>query len=185
MTTETLRLEALDILKKFCELNDIPLPKIEFDINKKGGYCGEYFYKTKAIKIYPNACARPAINPVRSWSFPGYFVDRTIFGVICHEFGHYVHHYLGSPRIGKFGLQITSYEPNVDERFAETMKVFLTNPDLLKRYNPERYNYLTVKLGLKPVYTSDWKTQLNSHGPVNEKYIKACENRIKNANKIK
>jgi hypothetical protein len=73
----------------------------------------------------------------------------------------------------------------MDERFAETMKVFLTNPDLLKHYNPERYNYLTVKLKLKPVYTSDWKTQLELYGPINEKYIKACENRFKSAIKNK
>ena len=185
MTRKELILEGLNLIKQFCELNDIPQPKIELNPNKQSGYCGEYIPKTKLIKVFPNSCARPAINPVRSWSFPHYFVDRTVLGVICHEFGHYVHYHLGRPKMGKLGLQITKYEPNMDERFAETMKVFLTNPDLLKYYNPDRYNYLTIKLKLKPVYTSDWKTQLQHYGSVNEKYIRACENRIKSANKNK
>lgn len=188
MTREVLITEAQNIIKQFCELNKIDIPKIKFleKTHKEAAYgCGFYYYGSDTINVIPDKCARPAINPVRSWSFPHYFVDRTILGVICHEFGHYVHSKLGNPRIGKLGCQITSYEPNTAERFAETMKIFLTNPDLLKRYNPERYNYLTVKLKLKPVYTTDWKSQLKLYGEVNEKYIKACENRFKSANKKK
>ena len=188
MTKETLIAEAIETLNKFCALNNIPMPQIDLiEDNKKAKYsgCGYYVWGSSIITILPNKCARPAINPVRSWSFPHYFVDRTVLGVICHEFGHYLHEQLGFPRIGKLGLQITRYEPNMHERFAETIKVFLTNPDLLKQYNPERYKYLTVKLKLKPVNTNDWKTQLEHYGSVNAKYIKACENRIKNANKSK
>jgi hypothetical protein len=185
MTREELIVEGLNLIKQFCELNNIPQPKIELDQDKPAKYCGTYNTSVNLIKVFPKACARPAINPVRSWSFPHYFVDKTVLGVICHEFGHYVHCYLGTPIMDKLGLQITGYEPNMYERFAETMKVFLTNPDLLKQYNPERYNYLTIELKLKPVYTSDWKTQLCLYGEVNEKYIKACENRIKSANKSK
>ena len=188
MTREVLIAEAQNIIKQFCELNEIDIPKIKFleKTHKEATYgCGFYYYGSNTINIIPDKCARPATNPVRSWSFPHYFVDRTVLGVICHEFGHYVHSYLGRPRIGKLGLKITSYEPNMDERFAETMKVFLTNPDLLKHYNPERYNYLTVKLKLKPICNSDWKSQLELYGSVNEKYIKACENRFKSANKNK
>lgn len=180
ITQEALKQEGLNILKQFCELNNMPMPKIHFVNKSKYGGCG--WYENKVCYIVPSACATPAVNPGFKWSYPHYLVDRTLLGVICHEFGHYVHECLKYPKIGRLGLKITGYEPNMDERFAETMKVFLTNPDLLKHYNPKRYDYLTKRLKLKPVYTADWKTQLNIYGPVNQKYITACENKIKYAN---
>lgn len=183
MTREELKTEGINILKQFCELNNMEMPKIVFSDKprRECDCCGYYEHGT--LTIMPNACSSPATNPIRSWSYPHYFVDKTVLGVICHEFGHYLYELAGRPRFGKLGLQITSYEPNMDERFAETIKIFLTNPDLLKQYNRERYDFLTVKLKLKPVYTADWKTQLNIYGAVNEKYVNACLNRIKRSTK--
>lgn len=178
MTKDNLISEALDILNKFCEINNIPMPKVSLIEDKTKRYCGYYEHYSSNIVVFTNKCATPAINPGFKWSYPHYFVDKTILGVTCHEFGHYVHEYLGHPNMGKLGNKITGYEPNMFERFAESIKLFLTNPDLLKQYNPKRYDFLTNKLKLKPVYTTDWKTQLNYYGDVNKKYTTACENRI-------
>lgn len=68
--------------------------------------------------------------------------------------------------------RITSYEPNHYERFAETIKLFMLNPDLLKQYNPKRYNEIT-SLGIIPVITTDWRTALGKD--INPKFITAAE----------
>lgn len=183
MTTEVLKQEGFDIIKKFCELNNIPMPKISFTNKKSRGLCGFYNWHSSKINIITPSCAKPTINPGFKWSFPHYFVDKTILGVMCHEFGHYLHEQLGYPNMKNLGDKITGYEPNVYERFAETIKIFLTNPDLLKQYNRERYDFLTIDLKLIPIHNVDWRTQLNIYGNINEKYIKACENRIKSASK--
>lgn len=182
MTKEELKLEGLNIIEQFCGLNNIQMPKIHFVNQSKYDDCG--WYSNKTIFIVPNACATPAINPGFKWSYPHYLIDRTILGVICHEFGHYVHEHLGFPKIDHWGCKITGYEPNMYERFAETMRIFLTNPDLLRQYNPQRYEFLVKKCGLRPVYRTHWRAQLNYYGEVNPKYIAACENKIRNANRL-
>lgn len=179
MTIDVLKQEGINIINKFCELNNIPIPKISFTTDKHEKFHGFYVWNSSEITIIINRCTKPALNPGFKWSFPHYFVDRTVLGVICHEFGHYLHEYLGFPRMKKLGEPITGYEPDVYERFAETIRIFLTNPDLLKQYNKKRYDFLTIDLKLIPIHDIDWKLQLNKYGNVNEKYIKACENRIK------
>lgn len=184
MTNEVLKQEGINIVKSFCELNNIPIPTIIFTDNRLGKICGFYTWKSGKITIIQNRCATPTINPGFKWSYPHYFVDKTILGVICHEFGHYLHEHLDFPFMEKLGLQITGYEPNEYERFAETIKIFLTNPNLLKHYNEKRYKFLTDNLKLKPLHDRDWKEQLNIYGEINEKYIKACENKIKSSLKM-
>jgi hypothetical protein len=61
----------------------------------------------------------------------------------------------------------------------------LTNPDLLKEYNIKRYNFLTQKLKLVPVKTTNWKTTLYDYVTPSEKYVNACNNRIINGQKNK
>lgn len=168
-------LESAAVLKEFCELNNIPKPKIAF-YKSPYGECGYYKYRSKVICIDPSACAREVANPaMRSWSHPHYFTDRTVYGVLHHEFGHYLHEYLKFPRIPK-ERQITSYEPNTDERFAESIKLFLGNPDLLRAYDPKRYAKL-LALGLKPVIDKDWKTVMEEDG-MSERFIKRAKEKI-------
>ena len=96
---------------------------------------------------------------------------------MCHEFGHYLHHILTNcklvlPRERK----ITSYEPNNNERFAETIKLFMLNPDLLKQYDPQRYDVIVNVLKLKPIIYTDWKTTFGNN--INEKFINACKTKL-------
>jgi hypothetical protein len=180
MNKQDLLKNGIDLITEFCKINNINIPTIKTSKTKYSGY---YTYGSNTLHINLDNCRIPQINPIRSWSFPGYFVDRTPIGVITHEFGHYLHEILGFPKMGKLGLQITNYEPNYEERFAETIKLFLTNPDLLKEYNIKRYIFLTQKLKLVPVKITDWKTTLYDYVTPSEKYINACNNRIINGQK--
>lgn len=169
-------LESAKVLKKFCEINHIPKPKIAF-FKTRNGTCGYYQWRSKVICIDPDACAREITNPAnRCWSHPHYFTDRTVYGVLHHEFGHYLHEYLKFPRLPKGRKKITSYEPSASERFAETIKLFLGNPDLLREYAPERYDKL-IAIGLKPVTKKDWKTVMQEDG-MSPRFVKRAKEKI-------
>jgi hypothetical protein len=111
-------------------------------------------------------------------TFPGHKTDRSAAGVPCHENGHHVY-FNFQPRAGGRGWRgivaetkpITSYEPSVGEAFAETLRLFHLNPDLLRCGRPERYEYL-IGLGLRPVVAVDWQTVLR-HAP--EHIVRAAE----------
>lgn len=168
-------LESAAVLKKFCEINHIPKPKIAF-FHSRNGDCGYYQYRSNTIHIDPSACAREVANPaMRCWSHPHYFTDRTVYGVLHHEFGHYLHEKLKFPNIPK-GKQITSYEPNKDERFAESIKLFISNPMLLKEYNSERYEAL-LKLGLKPLHQKPWEQVMQEDG-MSQRFVKRAKEKI-------
>jgi hypothetical protein len=164
---------------EFCEVNGITPPKT-FVKDDYGSPCGVFYYRSKTIRMHLKSCANAAVVPGRyCWSFPCYFVNRTPHGVLIHEFGHYVHDLLKYPKLPA-EVPITSYEPNLDERFAETMKVFVCNPNLLEEANPQRYAAL-IKLGLKPSVKLSWREVLANAHP---KYVTACENRIKRTKKL-
>lgn len=168
-------LESALAMKAFCELNRIPKPKIAF-FKTRNGDCGYYNWHSGILCIDPDACAREVRNPaVRNWSHPHYFTDRTVYGVLHHEFGHYVHEFLNFPRLPK-GKQITGYEPNNSERFAETIKLFLGNPTLLREYNPRRYAKL-LSLGLKPLHEKDWKEVMREDG-MSERFVKRASEKV-------
>ena len=168
---------GISYCKKFCKLNNIPEPKFIINSNRYNYNCGTYIQN----KIYINEskCANETKTPGFSWSHRHYFVDREPCGVVCHEFGHYIHDFLT-----KFKLQfpkenpISGYEPNHKERFAEAFKVFILNPDLLKNYAPKKYEIFTKTLKLIPIFSESWKEVLEKSG-AHEKFIKSAENKIK------
>ena len=139
--------------------------------------CGCYDDNNKTIYIWLKSCARETNTPGFSWSHRHYFADREPCGVLCHEFGHYLHDILTNDKLVlPKERKITSYEPNKWERFAGTIKLFILNPDLLRLYDPERYKVLTIKLGLKPIIHTNWK---DTFGPdINEKFINACKKKL-------
>ena len=124
----------------------------------------------------------------RIWSFPGHKTDRTAAGILAHETGHHASRILAERLYRKTMVAtnaselmqlsigyykpwqallektkpITSYEPVPDEAFAETARLFILNPNLLRRGNPARYEFLTKELGLKPVVTYSWRKVLGS-----------------------
>lgn len=55
---------------------------------------------------------------------------------------------------------ITSYEPNLHESFAETGRLFILNPDLLREGSPERYRFF-FNLRLRTSETRDFRQVLD------------------------
>jgi hypothetical protein len=98
-------------------------------------------------------------------SRPGWRIDRTVYGVVQHEIGHHVWRYATRSAHHKWrtvlrripkAARVSGYEPVPEEAFAETCRVFVLNPDLLKLALPGRYHCLTTTFGLVPTETRDW-----------------------------
>jgi len=133
---------------------------------------GVYDPNARTVTVNAARCRLPAIEPVRMWSYPGYKVDRTPYGVVCHETGHHVHDTIKGGRSVLRELReavkgekpLSGYEPNIGEVFAEAMRLFLTNPDLLRLGRPQRYEFF-LSLGLTPVLEDDWREVLRDAHP--------------------
>ena len=104
---------------------------------------------------------------------PGSFTDFSPLGVFCHEVGHHVDYSLhpkGYSRRNGFTdvidneEEVSGIEHNVHEAFAEAIRLFVTNPDLLRRGRPDRYEYLTKGMGLKPLHSGSWRLVLARAG---------------------
>lgn len=176
-------LSGLNLVKNFYNLNKDKLekfPKVIGETKYNSSSCGLYYPKSKKIVVYLPSCAGIA-RTKRQWSWMGYKVNRTPQGVVAHEFGHYVDDILGWPshKLSKeFRLKkVSGYEPNKEESFAESMKLFITNPDFLKRAFPLRYDFLTKKLGLKPLDIGSYDQVLELYNAP-ERFIKAATNVI-------
>jgi len=168
--------DAMKIIDDFCAINNIKKPKISLLDNKKCDSKGYYQPTTKRIYVLPKNCSVPTKKPGFSWSYPGYKADVTPFGVLLHEFGHYMHYIYYRPEYSALAKneKVSSYEPNEGERIAETFKLFLGNPDLLKKICPLRYK-LMIKSGLKPVIKKSWQKVLENAHP---DFHNAINNRI-------
>lgn len=107
------------------------------------------------------------------WQAPGSFMDFTPLGVFCHEVGHHVDYTLhpkaystqnGFQSVVDNEEEISTVEHNVPESFAEAIRLFVANPGLLYEGRPDRYEYLTKGMGLKPLHTLPWRTVLRNAG---------------------
>jgi len=146
----------------------------------QGTGTGWYYKNTVFVNL--KASARAVQNPcVMSWSYPRYKIDRTPTGVVAHETGHHVDEVFrlqGFPstqrnllweKVVKESKRVTGYEPVLSESWAETMRLFILNPDLLRLGSPLRYDYV-LSVGLKPSITDDFRTVLDHPA-----YIAAAE----------
>lgn len=146
----------------FLTINNIQLPRFMNIPEPRKGYCGVYQHRSKTVCVYSPEVAKVSMRPApgnRQWSYPGYRVDRTGVGVVCHEVGHHIDFTLGITARRRFPSHIekvSSYEPNVMESIAETLRVFILNPCLLHIYAPQRCEFLINEVGLKPSINADW-----------------------------
>lgn len=185
-TLNDLTLDGIDQCFKFCDKNKIRKPTI-VRVEKDSPYyrlntCAFYRgYQTlrseqaETIWIMVDKCAQIGTSG-RQWSYPGYAVDRTPYGVISHELGHHVDYlksremketkceYSFSSRIRENANEtpLTGYCPdNADhEWFAEMMRLFITNPDLLKNIKPKTYHQI-VRF-FEPCETRMWTSVLKN-----------------------
>lgn len=172
-------------INKWCALNGVVPPTVtEYPGNEPDfGVCA--YYRDSEIHIWPEACAMPG-TAGRAWSWPGYVVDRTPYGVLAHELGHHVDKAHGA-RGGIRALEwyketkeapITTYCPDVNEWFAEIFRLYVTNPGLLLALRPAMYLKLASEWRFN-AETRDWQTVLEGAG----RQIKAAMNKIAESEK--
>lgn len=148
--------EGVRIATEFCNLNGVRLPTFKrLERTEKLFHLATCaFYRPYTINVMVEKCASLGFGG-RAWSWPGWCVDRTPYGVVQHELGHHVDEdycnhkgvalsqvvYEASKEepmtgyLGKDNKQKTFYM----EWFAEIFRVFITNPDLCKRLRPKFY----------------------------------------------
>lgn len=177
--------DAIKHCERFLAVNLItPLSCI---MNRKGkGAYGTYHSVENSIWVDVHRTIFPCSTPGYSWSYTGYKADLTAPGVLAHEVGHHVHYRAlcdGNKKCDKamstarqLETEVSSYEPNLCEVFAEAFKLFILNPDLLLQGRPMRYAVLAGCMGLKPIVTEPWHEVLLFAHP---KLLKAAVNWIR------
>ena len=184
MTRQRLLSEGVDLLARFCRANALEQPEIRLHAKAtwRFGVCA--YYRTSIIHLCLEACADIG-TAGRSWSCPGYTVDRTPVGVIQHELGHHVdvtrstvaQRYRGDFSVGlrrqSQEVPISGYCPDDGEWFAEMFRVFVTNPDLLRILRPRTYALLRERF--QPAIHQPWD-QVLAQAP--ERTRMACARKI-------
>lgn len=176
------------LVARFCDLNAIDPPSIVRHDSSVWRFDACAYYRPTAINICVPRCAAVGVAG-QAWSYPGYVIDRTPYGVMAHELGHHVDVLFGKVvdryrsdfsaelRRETGEAKITNYCPDDGEWFAEIFRLFCTNPDLLQAIRPRTYGALSAR-GLKPVWSDSWRERL-TFAPA--RTIAQCERRIAEA----
>lgn len=171
LTKQALLSQGMDLIESFCDFNGLRLPPVRQYTAAEWRFASTCaYYRPETIHIAVQRCAHIG-TANRAWSYPGYVIDRTPYGVVAHELGHHVDH-IRSLVKGSYGgdfsermraesrePKLTNYCPNDWEWFAEMFRLFVTNSDLLRAVRP-RTHALLVGAGLKPVVTKPWREVL-------------------------
>jgi hypothetical protein len=179
---------ATETICEFQQLNPNALlsePQSRIVVNPGNKNFGEYFSERRQVEINLSRCRVPADTPFQ-WTWPGYTADLSVYGVLTHEFGHFVHDLANWHTVGRAWRNVvansgekitTSYgATNTGEDFAESFKLFLTNPDLLRVLFPVRHNFLAEIMELKPVEQRTWSEVLAN----SQRHIDAVERKLRN-----
>lgn len=173
---------GLQLCRSFLEENFLPLPeyipgRAPRAINKwqNIGLC-----LGSRIWVDIDLTNRPAFTKGRMWSWPGYKTDRTASGVLAHETGHFINWLIdnASFRDGqnkqietnwlysrwsvavRQEKPVSGYEPTLGEAFAEAMRLYISNPNLLEAARPQRYYLIRHELGLHHGVEGSWQDVL-------------------------
>ena len=166
---QSLLVRGMALATRFCEANGIKAPAVEEVPLDEWRFNTCAYYRANVTTICVAKCSGVGFAGML-WSFPGYTVDRTPYGVVQHELGHHVD-VLMSDRVGPYfgdfsqGMRersgeapITSYCPDDGEWFAEMFRVFVTNPDLLLALRPRTHAEMVARL--KPMFADSWRERL-------------------------
>ena len=143
--------EGVALCTEFLRLNNIALPKFSVRNLSSTG-----LYSNRTVYVNLPRTALPVIKPYHMrWSWPGWKTDRTAIGVVGHEVGHHVDRGFSSTAewrrcCGRGAKRVSSYEPCPSEAFAETMRMFIQNPELVRYALPTRWEAIQQS-GLKPL----------------------------------
>lgn len=161
--------ESVAYLTEWLTASSLEVPK--FVNHHCGGNYG--YYRSNRVTVHVDRTRLPVAKPGYSWSFTGYKADLTVPGVTAHEIGHHVQESFGWKYVNgliaearlREEANVSSYEPNPAELLAESVKVFLTNPELLRAGRPCRWFFLTTTLGLTPPHAEPWESVLQFADP--------------------
>lgn len=180
MNRATMMRDGVTLMVAFCHDNGLPIPSMNEHAGEAWPFreCA-YYRPDRGIVVCVDRCAVIGRGG-RAWSFPGYIIDRTPYGVVAHELGHHVDMELSKAKypdapLGNYWAAlsrkvqeaagekgITGYAAvNHAEWFAEAFRLFCTNPDLLLQIRPRTYRELRAA-GLQPVIKKDWRTVLET-----------------------
>lgn len=178
MNSKPQQLDAgIKLVVRFCVLNSLPVPSIEVCHVSGWRFDACAYYRKNHVTICPARCAQIGTAGA-CWSFPGYIIDRTPYGVMAHEIGHHADFSAASSASmqGKYWSnfskcirrlsreeKLTGYCANDCEWFAEMFRLFITNPDLLRCIRPKTFELLA--LFYSPVETRTWREVLAEAPP--------------------
>jgi hypothetical protein len=175
MTRDSLLMSGISRVMEFCDLNKMRTPSIMAKGKSPTAKHCAYYRRDTGITIYVPSCAAPGYGG-RAWSWPGYIIDRTPYGVLAHELGHHADNGLSSLMRKASGEKpLTGYAPNDAEWFAEMFRLFVTNSELLKLVRPRAYSELIKHF---KTFHENWKTVLKQ-APA--RTVAMAERRIKEA----
>lgn len=187
-------LNGIDLLSRFCQKNKIPTPTIKSLKKDSEDRVERLYYNLNACAFYHDiSLSKETLPPqticimlpkcaaigysARFWSYPGYCIDRTPYGVLQHELGHHVDHLKSrasnshyakaiyyeaqkeDPLTGYLGKGRPHNGSVVAEWFAEMFRLFVTNPDFLCKLRPRTYE--AIKEDFKPIETRSWEEVLS------------------------
>jgi hypothetical protein len=163
------------LLADFTRANNLELPAIRPGDASRWNVNACAYYRPTYIAICIERCASIG-TAGQAWSYPGWAVDRTPYGVLAHELGHHADVTRGNVRSAyssEFSAQLrgaagedrlTNYCPNDAEWFAEMFRLFVTNPGLLQALRPRTYRELTAAKFV-PALPLDWRALLAKAPP--------------------
>lgn len=163
--------DGVALMQRFCAQNKVAPPTVATHAKADWHFGVCAYYRPVQIEICLADCANIGTAGM-SWSYPGYTVDRTPYGVVQHELGHHVdvaHSTRFNRYRGDFSVRlrqeaseapISNYCPDDGEWFAEMFRVFVTNPDLLRILRPATYELIRRKF--TPVIEASWDVVLTS-----------------------
>lgn len=133
---------AKNVIKKFCNLNNLKTPTCHID-NTLVEY-GVYYTNHKS-KIYLNfnKC-KASSKRISSASIK----ENTITGVLVHEFAHLLHYQNFYSELNSSFKKLKEplihfFEMDIEEDIAESIRLFILNPTLLEEGRPKRYKILS------------------------------------------
>ncbi len=176
---EIMKDEAKALVVRFCQLNNFEVPVLVVTKRRNAevrSYTCEGYYKngTNVVTVIPG---NTIMDTDRSARYN--LIDDTIYGTILHEVGHYIHeHYLNWEVIPMGERAVSNYEPNNREVFAETFRLYLSNPHLLALWNPTRYSWM--KAHFQKVKKTNWEATFNGVNPACVRSLKAALAAINN-----
>lgn len=173
------------LAEHFCSSNNVPMPTVErlnpAQRNYHIGTCA--YYRPTTIHIMVEKCSNRGFGG-RAWSWPGYAIDRTPYGVIQHELGHHVDT-VKTGEVTRENLLAKLFSKKIYEQsrelpltgylgtdkqtttffmewFAENFRLFVTNPDLSANLRPRFYGAM-IAAQFQPTSSADWETVLKTN----------------------